>query len=250
MNVGLYQSASSLTALERWQDVVTQNISSGQVNGFKRRVAQMHGAKASDFGATLNNGERWDKISGNAVFPELNFVVDFSRGETMTTRGELDLALQSEGFFAVQTPEGDTRYMRTGQFRVTSDRQIESTTGDRLLDPDGYPVQLLPIGGEITIDTDGQIMQGGNPTGRVGIVQFPDNNQLIPLSGSLFLAPEGVEPEAMPDAYLVQGNLEASNVKPLREMVDLVSIGRAYEANQRIIQSSDEMLQKTLETLG
>jgi flagellar basal body rod protein FlgG len=250
MNVGLYQSASSLTALERWQDVVTQNISSGQVNGFKRRVAQVHGAETSDFGAALNQGTKWDKVAGKAVFPQLDFVVDFTRGETMTTRGELDLALQSEGFFQVQTPDGDTRYMRTGQFRVTSDRQIESTAGDRLLDPDGYPVQLLPIGGEITIDTDGQIMQGGNPTGKIGIVEFADNNELIPLSGSLFLAPEGMEPEAMVDPYVVQGNIEASNVKPLREMVDLVSISRAYEANQKIIQSSDEMMQKTLETLG
>lgn len=249
MNIGLYQSASSLTALERWQDVVTQNISSGQVNGFKRRVARMDGAQTIDFGAEKSRG-KFDAVAGGAIFPQTRFSIDFTRGETLTTRGELDLALQSEGFFQVQTEDGDTRYLRTGQFRVTADRQIESTAGDLLLDPDGYPVQLLPIGGDIEIDGSGQVSQGGQPVAQIGVVNFEDPSRLTALSGSLFVAPEGMEAEPVADPFVVQGNIEASNVKPLREMVDLVSIGRAYEANQRIIQSSDEMMQKTLETLG
>lgn len=250
MNVGLYQSASSLTALERWQDVVTQNISSNQVTGYKRRVVEFHGTESKNFGADVDRSGPAGATAGRAVFPTTRYSIDFSKGENQVTRGNLDLALQGDGFFQLENAEGDFVYTRAGQFRITPERTIQNTGGDELLDAAGVPFQLLPGGGEIRIEQDGTLFQGGIPLGAVGVYAFEQENALVPIGGSLFAARADAEPEPVANPVVIQGSVEGSNVKPLREMVDLVNIARAYEANQKIIQTSDEIMKRTLETLG
>jgi len=93
------------------------------------------------------------------------------------------------------------------------------------------------------------VLQGTTPVGKLSVVKFATNAQLMPLSAGAFIN-TGAPPEQVERPEVLQGYLEASNITPLREMVDLVNIARAYEANQKLIQSRDQSLGKTLEVLG
>jgi flagellar basal body rod protein FlgG len=166
------------------------------------------------------------------------------------TRRELDVSIQGDGFFAIQRPDGSKVYTRSGEFRMRPDRTIVTSGGDLLMSSSGTPMLLTAAGGPVTINPNGTIVQGATPVGRIGIQKFADNAQLRPISGGFFVAPEGVEPEAVDKPELLQGFIEGSNTSSLREMVDLVLISRAYEANQKIIGTVDQQMEKTLQALG
>lgn len=248
MNIGLYQSAASLSALERWQDAVAQNITSSQVTGFKRRTVQMGGNLSGE--VLIDPKARADAGEGRpAVFPAVRYGISFEPGENQPTRRDLDVALAGDGFFSMQMPDGQTGYSRAGQLQVRNDRVLVNSAGLEILSDAGAPIQLLPSGGAVVIDEIGVVSQGDTPVGRLGVVRFERPELLHTLSAGMFTAPEGVEAEPVDKPGVQQGYLESSNTKPLQEMVDLVNIARAYEANQKMITSRDQLLQRTLESL-
>jgi flagellar basal body rod protein FlgG len=249
MNIGLYQSASALSALERWQDSVSQNITSSQTNGYRKRTisfsAQVAGELQTDTRARIGSGH-----SMPSLFPKTNSGINFNVGETQPTRRELDASIQGEGFFEVQRPDGSKVYTRSGEFRMRPDRTLVTSSGDEVLSEAGAPILLLPGGGKVSFNQDGTIFQGNTALGKFSIQKFADNSRLVPIAGGFFTAPPELKPERVDDPELLQGYLEGSNVAPLREMVDLVLINRAYEANQKIITTVDQQMQKTLDALG
>src|SRR5690606_2544040 len=182
-------------------------------------------------------------------FPKVNRGISFVYGETQPTRRELDVAIQGEGFFEIQRPDGEKVYTRSGEFRKRPDRVLVTSGGDEVLSTAGNPIVLIPNGGSLVINENGTIVQGATPLGRISVQKFEDDTKLIPMSGGYFVAPEGVEPEAVDNPTLLQGYVEGSNTSSLREMVDLVLISRAYEANQKMITTVDEQMGKTLEAL-
>lgn len=250
MSIGLYQSASSLAALERWQDAVTQNITSSQVAGYKKRTVEFSSVAAGEL--QTDPRQKIGRGEGETTyFPKASYGINFHSGETEPTRRELDVALQGDGFFEVRMDDGRTAYTRGGELRLRADRTLVTPQDQPILTEDGSPVQLLPGGGELVINRDGTVMQGDTRLGRLGVVEFSDNNQLMPISAGMFLpVPGAPDPVPVEKPEVLQGYLEASNVTPLREMVDLVNIARAYEANQKLIQSHDNTMQKTLDALG
>jgi flagellar basal-body rod protein FlgF len=250
MNIGLYQSASALSALERWQDVVSQNITSSQTTGYRKRTvnfsAELRGELQTDpHGRLGREGE-----GQSLVFPQSNKSISFTTGETQPTRRELDLAIQGEGFFEVQMPDESKAYTRSGEFRMNSDRMLITAGGQPVLSTSGSPITFLPGGGEVTISRDGTVSQGASSVGKIAVQKFADNRQLTPIAGGYFVADASVEATAVAKPEVLQGYLEGSNVTSLREMVDMVLISRAYEANQKIITTVDQTMQKTLEALG
>lgn len=249
MNIGLYQSASALSALEKWQDSVSQNITSSQTNGYRKRTisfsAQIAGELQGDGNTRIGHG-----LSMPALFPRAGTGISFQVGETQPTRRELDASIQGDGFFEVQRPDGSKVYTRTGEFRMRPDRVLVTSSNDEVLSEAGNPIILLPGGGKVTFNQDGSVVQGNTVLGKFSIQKFPDNNRLKAIAGGFFTAPEDMKPERVDDPELLQGYLEGSNVAPLREMVDLVLINRAYEANQKIITTVDQQMQKTLDALG
>ena len=250
MSIGLYHRASSLAALERWQDAVTQNITSSQVAGYKKRTVEFSVVEAGEL--QTDPKQKIGRGEGEATyFPRATYGINFKLGETSPTRREFDVALQSEGFFEVQMEDGRKAYTRGGELRLRADRTLVTTQDQPILTEAGSPVQLLPRGGEVIINRDGTVLQGGTPLGRLNVVKFADNKQLMPISAGMFLPLPGTpDPVAVEEPEVLQGYLESSNVTPLREMVDLVTIARAYEATQKLIQSHDNTMQKTLEALG
>jgi flagellar basal-body rod protein FlgF len=130
------------------------------------------------------------------------------------------------------------------------DKVLVDSSGNEVMSSSGSPITLLGNGAPITINRDGTIFQGDASLGKLSVQKFANLNQLQAIAGGYFSAPQGVEPEEVEDAELLQGYLEGSNASPLREMVDLVLISRAYEANQKIINTVDQQMQKTLDALG
>lgn len=249
MSIGLYQSASSLAALERWQDAVTQNITSAQVVGYKKRTVEFSVVAAGEVQTDLR--QKIGRGEGQSMyFPTSNYGISFREGENTPTRRELDLAIEGEGFFEVQMPDGAKAYTRAGDLHVKPDRTLVTSQDQPILSTDGRPIQLLPRSGAVTVSDDGTIRHGGTAVGRVSVVKFADEKQLAPISAGLFRPMGGPDPVPVEKPVVLQGYLEGSNIAPLREMVDLVNIARAYEANQKLIQSHDQTMQKTLDALG
>jgi flagellar basal-body rod protein FlgF len=247
MNIGLYQSASALSALERWQDVVAQNITSSQTTGYRKRTVEFSAQMA---GELQTDPKGRDTAAMSTIFPKVTTGINFTTGETQPTRRDLDVAIQGDGFFEVQMPDGAKAYTRSGEFRLRSDRTLTTTGGQEVLSNGGAPIVLLPTGEPMTVNRDGTVFQGSTSLGKLAVQNFKDPSKLIPVAGGYFLAPGGVEPTAVDNPELMQGYLEGSNVAPLREMVDMVLISRAYEANQKIISSFDQTMEKTLDALG
>ena len=246
MNIGLYESASAMNALERWQDAVAQNITSSQVTGYKKRTV--------DFAATLmgemSPGGKTPIGDGQpGSFPTAIYGISYKQGEVSPTKRPLDLALQGPGFFVMQAPDGSRTYTRDGELSIRNDRTLISASGAEILSDANSPIQTLPNGNPITINADGTVYQGPARLGKIKVVKFDDNSRLIPVGTGGFIAP-GQDPVTVEKPDVMQGYLEGSNVSPLREMVDLVMISRAYEANQKLIQSRDGTFEKALEKLG
>lgn len=249
MNVGLYQSASSLSALEKWQDAVSQNITSAQVIGYRKRVVNFSTQMAGELQYGAKNGSAKGDTVG-MLFPAATGSISFQHAESHPTRREYDVALMGDGYFEVRQPDGSMAYTRNGEFRVGSDRILKSSHGFEVMTADGNPITLLQGQGPLVITENGTLTQNGNPLGRLAVKGFADDKALYPLDGGLFAMQPGYEAEVVEEPTVQQGYLEGSNVASLREMVDLVLISRAYEANQRIISALDQQMQKTLDALG
>ncbi len=250
MNIGLYQSASSLSALERWQDAVAQNITSSQTSGYRKRTVEFSSEVAGKWNVDpeAKNGGAENEI--NAVFTHANSGINFQNGETQPTRRELDVAIQGDGFFEVRKPDGAMAYTRSGEFRLRPDRTLVNSANLEVMTDGGNPIVLLPNGGPLNINDDGTLSQGTTVLGKLSIQRFANLAALVPTAGDMFLATPGAGKSVVDEPEIIQGYLEQSNVQPLREMVDLVLISRAYEANQKIITSVDQQMQKTLDALG
>ena len=248
MNIGLYQSASALSALERWQDSVSQNITSSQTTGYRKRTVNFSTQPAGELHANPRSKIGRDAGSG-MTFPKVNHGINFVSGETQPTRRELDVAIQGDGFFEVQQLDGSKAYTRSGEFRMRADRTLTTASGASVLSDGGAPITFVAGAGPITINRDGSIFQGETSLGRIAVQKFADPSALNPIAGGFFTASPAAQPQRVDEPELLQGYLEGSNVTALREMVDLVLISRAYEANQKMIKAVDDQMQKTLEAL-
>jgi flagellar basal body rod protein FlgG len=249
MNIGLYQSASALSALERWQDSVAQNITSSQVPGFRKRTVNVLSQPGGEL--HTSRGSKIGSESGLPLsFPTVSHGINFVTGETQPTRREFDIAIQGDGFFEVKRHDGSKAYTRNGEFNLRADRTLVTAAGEEVLGDGGASITFVPGGGKVTINRDGTIFQGDTSVGRISVQRFANTAGLIPVAGGFFVPGGGVQPERVDEPELMQGYLEGSNVTALREMVDLVLISRAYEANQKIIKTMDDQMSRTLEALG
>jgi flagellar basal-body rod protein FlgF len=249
MNIGLYQSAASMAALEHWQDAVAQNITSSQISGYRKRTVEFSAEDGGEW--TLGDGPSTaGDTSQTAQFPKATNGINFLAGQTQPTGRDLDVAIQGEGFFQVQAADGTQGYTRNGDFSVRADSTLVDSSGQEVLSDAGTPIALLPDGGKVTINKDGSIVQGTTTVGRLAVEQFSDASQLIPVAGGMYVAPSGMTPTPVAQPQVLQGYTESSNVTPMREMVDMVLISRSYEANQKLIKTADDEMQKTLDALG
>jgi len=181
---------------------------------------------------------------------------DFRTGNLIPTDNVFDLAIEGEGFFAIELPDGDFRYTRDGSFKLSVDGDegyLVTSEGYYVLSEDEDLIVIESGIRDISIDNfgyitaedeDGEIVD----LGRIGLFKFVNPEGLQSEGSNLYSMttasgePIDIEPEEM-DSRIIQGYLEASNVQVVDEMVKMITAQRAYEINSKTIQTSDEMLQ-------
>ncbi len=233
-------------AMERWQEATSHNIAASASPGFRKREVEfsMQGA-----GVMPSAGTSGAQAGRPVMFPSSRVSISFQPGQFVGTGRDLDVAIRGEGFFEVQTTDGNRAYTRAGSFYTNTDRTLVDTQGNLLLGEGGAPIQLLPEGGPLAIAPDGTLSQDGRQIGRLTVQRFDNPQALVPLAGGLFAA-NGQLPQTVEVPELMQGALETSNVQPVGEMVNLIQITRAYEAAQKVITSRDDILDKTIRAVG
>jgi flagellar basal-body rod protein FlgF len=247
MEVGIYTGAASLAAFEKWQEAISQNISNGSVPGFKKTdiaFSAMDGSVTS-----LQDGSSSsDSVRGS--MPAASPRISMAQGQLSHSDNELDFAIQGTGFFQVQQPNGNMAYTRNGQFHLSPDKTLVTKEGMPVQGEAG-PITFKTGGGPIAINPDGTITQQDQTIGKLPAYSFADPSGLRRVGDSM-LAPNDptVTPQKIERPQILNNSLEDSNVSSLSEMVNMVAVSRAYEASQKVIQTSDDNEDKAIQTLG
>jgi len=227
------QVSSSINALMQEFNIITHNLANVSTVGYKRRCnAFSQSLKAQDAGSK----------AGSPGGVALNAIFDFSQGSIVETGRPLDFALYGKGFFVIETPEGPL-YSRNGIFRTNQNGQIVDSKG-RIVAGEAGPI-TIPSGvglSQLNVSSGGSIGSGGTAIGKFTLVDFKDNeNKLMPASENCFRMPEqDIEPVAAEHIVVKQGYQEASNVKMIDELVNMMMVARLYEANMKFITAKKE----------
>ncbi|MRI83745.1 MAG: flagellar biosynthesis protein FlgF [Nitratiruptor sp.] len=212
-------------------DTITNNLANVNTTGFKQMVIK-------------EMSQRLDENGGDArelfVFPRFQeSLVQLDQGGLRESGEPLDFAIDGEGFFKLEGPDGPV-YTRDGHFFLDQEGAIVDDHGNRVLGRDDNPILLDPTM-PIHVDENGQIYQGGEVIGEIAVESF---EKMEPI-GSNYYRPAGAQQEAR--YRLKQGFLEGSNVDPLAQMGELITTQRRFEIYGNLIKSLDQLHQKSNE---
>ena len=169
-----------------------------------------------------------------------------SQGTLERTGGTFDLAIEGDGFFLIQTPDGE-RLTRNGAFTPNENGDLVTHDGHAVLDQGGAPV-FVPLGaGQVAIAPDGTISAGGQPVGRIGLFQPDDMTTLVREDGVRFSSGT-YTPVDTPQ--IIQGFVEESNVDPIIQVARMIEVQRAYELGQSFLDQENERIRTAVKTLG
>jgi flagellar basal-body rod protein FlgF len=224
------------SVLGRQMDVIATNLANLETSGFKSEhmIFAEHLEKTSD-GEILS------------LVHDVSFVRDLSEGHMVGTQSPLDLAIHGDGYFVVDTPEGE-RYTRHGVFQLDDTGQIVTTEGNPVLSSGGGPI-LVPLEtSTITITRDGTVSADAEEIGKIKRVSFADPQALSKIGSGLYDA-VGQTPQAAPDAEILQGMVENSNVKGVVEMTRMIDTVRSYQAAAKLADTEHERILDAIDAL-
>jgi flagellar basal-body rod protein FlgG len=235
---GLYVAAEGMAARQKAQDVLAMNLANVNTTGFKadrpvfetalqRILYRVEGTGATPIGT----------LSAGALLTTT--YTDLQPGPLMRTGNPLDVAIEGEGYFAVQTPAG-IRYTRNGAFSLNAEGILITREGFPVLGTQG--VIRLPRSATLEIGEDGSLRIDGKVVDRLQIVQGTmrkDTNGWLVGNATPVATPR-----------LITGMLEGANVNIVREMVEMIEYLRAYETHQRAIQAQDETLGRAINEIA
>jgi flagellar basal-body rod protein FlgG len=217
----------------RISHLIANNLSNAQTPGFKKDEPLFESILGDRFGRGLTS-------------PIDQVRTVFQQGSVQKTGNPLDVAIEGEGFFKVDTPEG-TRYTRAGNFIMSKDGVLTNLDGFPVLGNQG---KITLRGQNIVIEKDGAVKGDGEELGRIALVAFPDPNLLRKQGRTLFSADLPETEKEIPEPLLHPGATESSNVNPIEEMANFIDALRSFESCLKIIQSQDEMDSKAVNDLG
>jgi len=234
-------SLSRQIALQRQMDVVANNIANLNTTGFKAEQILfeeyvMPTARHNDFPSLdqpLSYVQDWATVH------------DLQGGAIVQSGNELDVALNGDGFFAVQTAGGE-RWTKAGAFALNNQGVLVDQSGNPVLG-NGGPIQFGPDETGISIAADGTISTSAGPKGQLRIVEFANAQELIREGSNLF---SGGTPVANTSTRVMQGHIERSNVSGVTEMAEMIRVQRAYESIASLTQKQDEMRRNAIQRLG
>lgn len=245
---GLYTSAMGMIVQEKRQANVSHNLSNIETNSFKQqKLIAAASNRVNVVNRSNDPGNRLTSI-GNMHFGTSidDLYTDFEQGVLKKTNNPLDFALDGQGFFTIQLPNGEQAYTRDGSFRLNENGELITREGYPVLGSNGDTISL---GTEnVTADISGGILTQSGQYFSFGIVNFEDVQDLHRLGDNLYTF-EG-EPSPGGTYALKQGFVETSNINPLEELVKMIEITRNFESNQKAVQAMDETLGKAVNEVG
>jgi flagellar basal-body rod protein FlgF len=222
-------ASAQMTAL----DATANNLANATTPGYKadQAVFQEHLAQAMLVGKARPE-MRYASVA--SVSPDLR------SGPLQVTQRPLDVAIDGDGYFKVQTPRGE-RYTRAGGFQLGPGGALVTPQGYAVLDSGGSPITLPLDGGAADIGQDGAIRVDGEEVAQLGVVSFDEPRALAKDGDTLFRAtPQAGEPQAS-NVSLQSGALELPNVSIVKGMTDLVSATRAFEALEKAVEAYSDL---------
>jgi flagellar basal-body rod protein FlgG len=252
----LYTAATGMEAQQTKMDVIAHNLANTNTTGFKRSRAEFEDLLSETIRSSgTPNAQGGGAPAALQVGLGVRTVAttkSFQSGDMINSNNPLDLAIEGNGFFKIQRPNGEFAYTRAGNFRVDATGRICTQSGE-ILDP-AITVPQETTG--LTIKPDGTVEakipghDDAQSLGQIELSLFANPGGLESVGGNLFTATAAsgqavtVKPGEQSAGSLSQGFLEGANVKAVEEMIDMISTQRAYEMNSKVIQSADQMLQK------
>lgn len=261
---GLYTAYTGMVNQMNRLDVLTNNLANSATNGFKKEGAttqtfdSMYSYRIKDSSSYYQN-TRLGGVSLGAKIGE-NYT-DYSLGGMNETNNDTDFAIGGSGFFAIaytnKAGETSIKYTRDGAFILNTDGYLVTKDGDYVLNQNGAwnsnadPNNFIRLNPNLpfTTDTAGRIYQNDTLVGQIGIVDVEDYDYLEHFGENMYQLVDGGRVTES-NSEVLQGLLEMSNVNVVSEMVEMISVTRAYEANQKVIQTIDSTLDKAVNQLG
>lgn len=227
MDSGYYAAMTGLMARTQALDTAAANLANAQTPGYRaereyfRSVLLSAGAADSQLGQTVNN---FGLLGGDRL--------NMGQGPIQQTGNPLDLAIEGQGFFEIQTQNG-IRFTRDGSFHRAQAGTLVTENGEPVLSASGKPIQVPP--GEVSIGANGVLSVAGGAVDTVGVFTFPASVQLAPEGANRYVAPQGAAPQAVTDSAIHQGALESANQDTIQGTLDLVMMQRQAEMMQKAL---------------
>lgn len=251
----LYTSYTGMNNEQNRLDIISNNIANAATTGYKEESVtsqafkQMLAVKVRDGSAGYNN----TKIGKMSLGVKLGEVYsDYTQGSIRATSNTYDLAVSGKGFFQVRVTDKNgqstIKYTRDGNFDMTEEGYIVDVDGNHLQGRNG-DVKVDPTAQSIKISSDGTVESDGTVIDKIELKDFEDYDYLKKFGDTMYEALDGAK-ETPSTGDIEQGYLEQSNVNVVSEMVNMITITRAYEANQRVIKTVDTMLEKSANDIG
>ncbi|HMP05959.1 MAG TPA: flagellar basal-body rod protein FlgG [Lacipirellulaceae bacterium] len=254
----LYTAATGMGALETKLDVIANNMANINTTAFKRdranfedlfyRQIRLPGALDADGNITATGIEvgLGTRVSSTQT--------NHGQGAMQVTNNPLDFAIEGSGFFRVLDPAGTFLYTRAGNFNINANNQmvLGSAQTGWVLDP---PISIPQEAVNVVVTADGQVQfsTAADPTlqnaGQVQVTTFLNPDGLLKLGDNLYRQtdasgpPNDQNPGENGAGVVRQGALEASNVEPVQELIDLITTQRAFELNSQVVQAGDQIMQ-------
>lgn len=259
---GLYTAYTGMINEQNRLDILSNNLANADTNGYKKE-----GTTCQTFADEL--AIKIKDTSSSGIPQNLGVMsmgvhigetyTDYSQGNFKVTDNKTDFALDGDGFFAISYTDkagnASVKYSRDGAFVVNTAGYLVTKDGDFVLNQNGamnadasQRIQLDP-NQTITVDEFGNIFQNNAQVGTIGTVDFEDYNYLAKFGENMYDMVEGGTRIAS-EASVEQGCIEASNINIVSEMVDMITISRAYQAGQKVINAVDQTLDKAVNQVG
>ncbi|BCN29638.1 flagellar basal-body rod protein FlgF [Anaeromicropila herbilytica] len=252
---GLYSAYTGMLNEQKRLDVISNNLANATTVGYKQEnvtnqsfdsVMTVKVRDESEYYNNRNIGKMTNGVKLGEVYS------DYSQGSLRQTGNTYDLAISGKGFFKVAVTDANgnqtMKYTRDGSFKMTSEGYIVDTNGNRLQGESG-DIQVPVDTSQVSITEDGSLYADGQYLDKVKLTDFENYDYLKKAGDNLYETVDGAN-EIDTTATIRQGYTEQSNVNVVKEMVQMITITRAYEANQKAIQSVDGMVDLAVNSVG
>jgi flagellar basal-body rod protein FlgG len=226
--------------------MISENLASSSVPGYKKQELSVAAVQAGLMPASslTSNSPQYFTI------PKATAATSFMPGDLQFTGNPNDTAIEGKGFFQVRMTNGTIAETRDGEFHVNAQGQMVTKEGYAVMG-EGGPIQLDPnVSAPITISATGQVSQGADPKGKLKVVEFDQPKLLTQVSGGYFIANDPKIQTLPSNSTIRQEYVEASNTSVVREMANMMTAERGFEANQKVIQIQDDRMGKVISDLG